>query len=276
MLFYLKINVVVYNNAMLIKYNYHTHTTRCGHAYGSDEEYILAAIKQGVKELGFSDHCPFPNVYQEGIRMDYEQLDEYISSINKLKEKYIDQIKIYVGLEAEYYHEIDDYYHKLLEKIDYLICGQHFALSEDRQVYVGFGRDDEKLAEGYTKRVIEAMESGLFKYIAHPDIILRSYRVEGPFRESIVRRICEAAERTHTPLELNMEGMRKKVEHNNVWTDDYYPLPYFWNIASEYNIDVIIGGDYHNPEDMFLDYDKYGFDFVNKFHLHLIDKVNIE
>jgi len=120
------------------------------------------------------------------------------------------------------------------------------------------------------------MESGLFKYIAHPDIILRSYRVEGPFRESIVRCICEAAERTHTPLELNMEGMRKKVEHNNVWTDDYYPLPYFWNIASEYNIDVIIGGDYHNPEDMFLDYDKYGFDFVNKFHLHLIDKVNIE
>lgn len=37
------------------KNNYHTHTTRCYHASGKDEEYVKAAIKAGIKELGFSD-----------------------------------------------------------------------------------------------------------------------------------------------------------------------------------------------------------------------------
>lgn len=39
--------------------NYHTHTTRCMHAIGSEEEYILAAISAGYTELGFSDHTPW-------------------------------------------------------------------------------------------------------------------------------------------------------------------------------------------------------------------------
>ena len=39
--------------------NYHTHTARCMHAIGSEEEYILAAISAGYTELGFSDHTPW-------------------------------------------------------------------------------------------------------------------------------------------------------------------------------------------------------------------------
>ena len=38
------------------KVNYHTHTKRCKHAGGSDEEYIESAIKSGFQELGFADH----------------------------------------------------------------------------------------------------------------------------------------------------------------------------------------------------------------------------
>ena len=30
-----------------MKTNYHTHTTRCMHATGSDEDYVLSAIKGG-------------------------------------------------------------------------------------------------------------------------------------------------------------------------------------------------------------------------------------
>ena len=41
------------------KNNYHTHTTRCFHAIGKDEEYVKAAIQANIKELGFSDHTPW-------------------------------------------------------------------------------------------------------------------------------------------------------------------------------------------------------------------------
>ena len=44
--------------------NYHTHTKRCNHALGEDREYVEAAIKAGLKVLGFSDHCPF--VFEDG------------------------------------------------------------------------------------------------------------------------------------------------------------------------------------------------------------------
>ena len=43
-----------------LKANYHTHTYRCRHAYGSEREYIEAAIRMGIAELGFSDHVPCP------------------------------------------------------------------------------------------------------------------------------------------------------------------------------------------------------------------------
>ena len=36
--------------------NYHTHTYRCNHASGNDEEYVKKAIAENVKILGsFSD-----------------------------------------------------------------------------------------------------------------------------------------------------------------------------------------------------------------------------
>ena len=36
--------------------NYHTHTTRCQHARGTEEEYVLQAIDTGFEILGFADH----------------------------------------------------------------------------------------------------------------------------------------------------------------------------------------------------------------------------
>ena len=58
-----------------MKTNYHTHTTRCMHATGSDEDYVLSAIKGGYQELGFSDHTPwkYHTDYVSDIRMTPEQ-----------------------------------------------------------------------------------------------------------------------------------------------------------------------------------------------------------
>ena len=42
------------------KINYHTHTYRCGHAKGTEEEMVQAAINMNIEELGISDHIPLP------------------------------------------------------------------------------------------------------------------------------------------------------------------------------------------------------------------------
>ena len=44
----------------MMKTNFHTHTARCGHASGRDEEYVQSAIRGGYRVLGFADHNPWP------------------------------------------------------------------------------------------------------------------------------------------------------------------------------------------------------------------------
>lgn len=52
-------------------FNLHTHTYRCHHAKGTDEEYVIKAIENGYDLIGFSDHAPylFPNGYVSSFRM---------------------------------------------------------------------------------------------------------------------------------------------------------------------------------------------------------------
>ena len=103
----------------MIRNNYHTHTFRCGHAIGSDEEYVLEAIALGLNTLGFSDHVMLPGIRQENVRGDYENSEGYFQSIRSLQSKYKDRINILLGYEAEAFPEFFDYYRKLLdEKIE--------------------------------------------------------------------------------------------------------------------------------------------------------------
>lgn len=112
--------------------NYHTHTKRCGHATGEDEEYVEA----GFAELGFTDHCPWPykteGFYGTGTRMRMDELDGYFESIRALGNKYAGQIKIYAGLECEYYEEYLDALKAMHEKADYMIFGAHWITSEEK------------------------------------------------------------------------------------------------------------------------------------------------
>ena len=85
--------------------NYHTHTYRCNHASGKDEDYVIKAINAGIKVLGFSDHTPrfFKSGHISGFRMRAELAKDYFDSIRMLREKYKDEIDVKVGVEAEYY-----------------------------------------------------------------------------------------------------------------------------------------------------------------------------
>ena len=77
------------------------------HAFGTDEDYVRAAIDAGFEEIGFSDHSPWPfkSGYVSSMRMGADKLEDYALSVMKLREKYKDKIKIRLGLECEYFEE---------------------------------------------------------------------------------------------------------------------------------------------------------------------------
>lgn len=221
-----------------IKENYHTHTTRCQHAYGTEREYIEAAIDMGMHKLGFSDHipCPFENGYVSGIRMTMEQAEEYRECIRQLAEEYRSQIQIYCGFEAEYIPEFYEKQIKMMDELgfDYMIMGQHFWGDEQKGPYAGTPTREESAIRRYVDSVIEGMKTGSYKYLAHPDLIHFQGGEQIYQREML--RLCQALKEMQIPLEMNVLGMGEKK---------HYPNKNFWKLAAQTGNAVIFGMDAH-------------------------------
>lgn len=219
--------------------NYHTHTYRCQHALGYEEDYIKEAIEGGYSELGFSDHTPwhYDSDFIPTMRMREDQLDDYIETLKKLREKYKDQISIKIGLEVEYFERYIPWLKKILKEkdIDYIILGNHFDESDEIGIYYGSPIDYHHFIR-YINQCIKGIDSGLFSYIAHPD--LANFDEEDPRYIKEYTRLCEHAKLNDIPLEFNLLGFK---------THRHYPNPVFWKIVSKVGNRVIIGTDAHEP-----------------------------
>ncbi|MGN0906913.1 MAG: PHP domain-containing protein, partial [Bullifex sp.] len=159
-----------------IRYNLHTHSFYCGHGSGKLSEYRDEALQLSLELLGFSEHCPLPDRRFSKSRMDNSMMVVYEADSRAQDSS---DIKVLTGYECDWSPCYRSYYEDLLEsgRADYLITGTHFVQSPDghfRSVFnPGLGAGD--LAE-YGKTVIGAMESGLFSFVAHPDLFMGSYR----------------------------------------------------------------------------------------------------
>jgi len=255
------------------KTNYHTHTFRCKHATGDVANYVEAAIQNNLDVLGISDHTPFPDNRWLDVRMKIDQLDGYIKAIDDARELYSSQISILKGMECEYVKEYHSFFQEeLLEKhkFDYLIGGLHYYPYHNGWQNVYGGITNPKELSAYSKYVIQAMESGLFAFIAHPDLFGNSYLVWDKNAEQCSKDILQAAEQMQIPLEINGLGLRKPKIQTPNGKRCLYPLENFWRLASNYNIKVIVNSDAHRPEDIVSNIQE-GRDIANTYHLKVIE-----
>lgn len=222
--------------------NYHTHTYRCHHAIGSDEEYILSAINNGIKILGFSDHAPFvfPDGTESGYRIESSEAESYFDNIKVLREKYKDKIEIHIGFEMEYYPR---YFNEMLKYVEdlgaeYLILGQHFIGNEyPNGKYVGLDTHSDADLKEFVDCVIAGIKSKKFLYVAHPDVF--KFDTKSDVYKTEMKRLCRASKRYGVPLEINFLGIRD---------NRYYPNDDFWKIAGEVGVNAVFGVDAHTPQ----------------------------
>ena len=223
--------------------NYHTHTARCRHAAGTDEAYVRCALQAGLHTLGFSDHTPypFPGSYYSTMRMYPGEFAGYAASIRRLKADYADRLDIHLGVEAEYYPAHFEDLLALLrtEGTEYMILGQHWLDNEQDALSNGRVTDSEEHLLRYCDQTIRAMQTELFTYFAHPDMLC--FRGSDDFFQEQITRLCLAAKECGVPLEINLLGLRG---------GRHYPDERFWQIVGQVGNDVILGCDAHNPEDL--------------------------
>lgn len=228
-----------------MKVNYHTHTTRCMHAQGSDEAFVEAAIEAGFDRIGFSDHTPWNfESYVSHMRMGAQDLASYVESVRTLQEKYKGKIEILLGLECEYFRKRMDWLRDQIERfgLDYIILGHHFTPDEIGGVYNG-SIHTEKQVRAYAEDVLDAMDTGLFSYVAHPDLFMRGCKKFDKTCERVSTAIIEKAIKTDTPLEFNLLGL----SHGRSDKKPGYPCPAFWHLAGEAHVKAIVGVDAHQP-----------------------------
>ncbi len=257
-----------------MKNNYHTHTTRCFHAEDSDESYVLSAIKGGIKELGFSDHSPwnYHSKFTSRMRMGLQDFDDYYKSIRHLKEKYKDKISIKIGLECEYFPKYMNWLTTFVQqkKIDYIILATHFEGSDEDGVYYGYACDYNKHLDTYIENCKKGIETGLYSYLAHPDLFMRGRNLFDDYAAIKTRELCEFCKEHNMPIEYNLEG----VLVNEMYGTQGYPHPMFWKIASEVGNDVIIGYDAHKAKSLErLDLYDDAYEYLKSLDMNVIETI---
>ena len=223
--------------------NYHTHTPRCNHASGAEEEYVQCALDGGMQILGFSDHTPypFPNGYYSTFRMRPEELPDYVATVETMRKRYAGQIQIHLGVEAEYY---PGFFKEMVQMvrdqgIEYMLLGQHMLYDEIEGIGTGAPTADRVLLKQYCDQTVDALYTGLFTYFAHPDIM--NFVGDPQIYRREMGRLCRAAKACRVPLEINLLGLHLQRQ---------YPNPEFWRIAAEEGCQVVLGVDAHMPQEL--------------------------
>lgn len=227
-------------------FNYHTHTTRCGHAVGSDEEYIRAALNSGYTALGFSEHIQFRTLNGRFGRINYEMFPQYFQEIRTLRDQYSGKISVFAGIEAEFIPEYLADLYDLRDMCDYFILGQHRG-------GIGMYAYEQSCTDAdvahYAADLEYAVRTGLFSIVAHPDYFMRVRNRWSTACDEASWQICEAARKSGCPLEINLKGVRERQAVIDGRLQFSYPFRPFWKIAADSQAPIIWGIDAHSPTD---------------------------
>ena len=243
--------------------NFHSHCTFCD-GRSNPEDFIKFAISRNFRAYGFSSHSPLP--FETFWNMSACDMDEYIHEITRLKQKYSDQIEIYLGLEIDYldetYNASIPYFRSL--PLDYRMGSVHFLrqrlpLTEEnmacidgtydefaRSVELFYGGNSRKITEDFFHTSMRMVEAGGIDIIGHLDKIYQNGSLHPGFdtHASWYQKLLEAyfdliAEKGLI-VEINTKNFVSKRQN--------FPDLYTYKLLLKRRIPVMVNSDCHFPD----------------------------
>ena len=192
--------------------NFHTHSTFCD-GHDEPEDMVLEAIRLGCPALGFSGHAPVARFEKNAgetvaaAEMRFQNhLAEYRSCISNLKEKYRDSIRIFLGIEQDYYSEnTTDGYEYVIGSVHLIPCKCGLMQIDDgREKFIQgvktyYDGDFYAAAETYYEIVSDIYEKTQCSIIGHFDLITK-YNEGNQLFDTSNPRYRAAAERAFDKL----------------------------------------------------------------------------
>lgn len=232
--------------------NYHTHTAYCD-GKNTPEEMVLSAIKNGMAEIGFSVHSPLP--FYADWAIEEERLGEYKSELLSLREKYKDQIKIFIGIEQDYFSE------NSTEGFDYVIGSVHYIYKNGEYLALDISADEvasnikkhydgDALAycEDYYRLVADVYNKTKCQIIGHFDLITKFNEVM-PLIDTNSKRYKKAVQKALDSLlkcpaifEINTGAISRG------YRTCPYPQEEILDLIAESKKPFVINSDSHNVD----------------------------
>ncbi len=234
--------------------DYHLHTPLCRHATGTPSDYAAAALARGFTEIGFADHNPMPEPFDDW-RMTIDELPRYVQSVEEARRAHPECV-IRLGLECDFIPGYEWWIEKLaaMAEWDYLIGSVHYIApgwDVDNPRWIGKFREHPvaEIWALYWKAYEACIRSGLFDFVAHPDLVKKfGHRPAGDLRPYYEGSVAALAAKG-VPFEINTAGLRKDVR-------EMYPAKEFLAMAFEAGAPLLINSDAHSPEEVGRDFDK--------------------
>lgn len=229
----------------------HMHTPFCGHAVGEPIEYAARAAELGIDLITITCHIPMRAAAfgQAGIRMDREQLDDYVALIDQTAlEARALGVEVLCGIEAEVFPDETE-----LEPMDAILAEYSFdfvlgSLHAQCQSYLDWlhknkVKSDAMRIDSYFRHLKDGAQSGRYDSMSHPDVI-RTYGVVRQFdpqpHEEVIREFLQAVVDEDMCMEVNTSGLNKG-------DFEVHPDPVILDWASEMGVKLTIGSDAHMP-----------------------------
>ncbi|MGE7914334.1 histidinol phosphate phosphatase domain-containing protein [Lysinibacillus xylanilyticus] len=238
--------------------------------------YLQQAKQLGLREVGIVDHLYrfketrtyFERYMQLGDnevgkvqrywldRVMTESMDDFVSAINRAKEKWSRQgISLKLGIEADYFVGGEEELASLLERYqwDYVIGSVHFVdgwgFDNPQTQYIFEGMNTATLQQNYTRffaTVEKMILSNMFDFVAHLDNFkVFDYQVKDTvFLDSWYERIAKALLTTQTATEINA-GLYYRYP-----VKEMCPGPRFLQILIDHGVAFTISSDAHFPDDL--------------------------
>ncbi len=236
--------------------DYHTHSRFCRHAHGEIEEYVQAAVRLGLQEVGCSDHAPLPDNYDPQHRMTLEEYNSsYAPTLFRLVEQYRGKIRIKRGIECDYLEWTDEWTRKFIAEndFDFVIGSVHFVggKGSERPLF-GPTYDTAELAglyEAYFESVRDSARSGAFDIIGHCDLVKKFGQCTSKKIDEALWAALEEIRKSDLCIEINTSGWRRTEQ-------EAYPGESILSLARDLNIPLTLGSDAHKPEDVGKDFER--------------------
>lgn len=160
------------------KADFHMHTTFCD-GKNTAEEMVLKGIEIGLEVIGLSVHSPHPMNFDWCIPRD--KTEAYRAEIHRLRDKYADKIRVYCGIEQDYYSGLPT------EDYDYVIGSVHAVVHSEtaytdvdnsaavarKGINTYFGGDPYAYAEAYYALVSDVVNKTNADIIGHFDLLTK-------------------------------------------------------------------------------------------------------